>query len=328
MSTVNLYDVLNLTPNCSQDEIKDSYRKLVLEFHPDRPGGDAELFELITHAYTTLKDPIKRKEYDKLYKLSKQSEADHFSLKESSRNYIKAQKNNIIKKSKKEQEEEFQKTFEELDIKHGIKRYDEKSIPEKEAKKIYKDIKLIRKQQDIENIQEKIFEDGRFDIEKFNRAFDELHKSHNELIPHTGNPNPYNIITNLDTNFSSFDDYDKLYVEDEDIQSSSYSSIHFDNNKNKKLTKKDIEKLSGTTYTKNHNFKDETYNKSIEEKLRERDLETKKLEDRSLEDFDTDPSCGGYGIFKDIDIDDIDKLELNDEGNIKTRYKKLLEMRK
>ena len=50
MSTVNLYDVLNIEQDATKNQIKDAYIKLVKEFHPDKPKGDAEMFELITHA--------------------------------------------------------------------------------------------------------------------------------------------------------------------------------------------------------------------------------------------------------------------------------------
>lgn len=58
------YQILNVQQNASMDEIKKQYRKLSLEFHPDRPHGNAEKFKLINEAYETLSNPQTRQQYD------------------------------------------------------------------------------------------------------------------------------------------------------------------------------------------------------------------------------------------------------------------------
>ncbi len=62
----NLYNVLGVAPNASDDDIKKIYRSLAMRFHPDRndaPGAEAR-FKSITKAYETLSDPVKRGEYN------------------------------------------------------------------------------------------------------------------------------------------------------------------------------------------------------------------------------------------------------------------------
>jgi molecular chaperone DnaJ len=60
------YEVLEIQKNASKDDIKNSYRKLALKFHPDRnksPGAE-EKFKEISEAYAVLSDDEKRKRYD------------------------------------------------------------------------------------------------------------------------------------------------------------------------------------------------------------------------------------------------------------------------
>jgi molecular chaperone DnaJ len=62
----NLYNVLGIAPNASEDEIKKVYRSLAMRYHPDRnqePGADAR-FKAIAKAYEVLSDPVKREEYN------------------------------------------------------------------------------------------------------------------------------------------------------------------------------------------------------------------------------------------------------------------------
>ena len=60
------YEVLGLQKGASKDDIKNSYRKLALQYHPDRnkePGAEAK-FKEISEAYAVLSDDDKRKRYD------------------------------------------------------------------------------------------------------------------------------------------------------------------------------------------------------------------------------------------------------------------------
>lgn len=58
------YKILELDKNATPDEIKKSYRKLALKFHPDK-GGDEDKFKEISEAYSVLSDPDKKSKYDR-----------------------------------------------------------------------------------------------------------------------------------------------------------------------------------------------------------------------------------------------------------------------
>jgi curved DNA-binding protein CbpA len=60
---MTLYEELELTPECSFDDIKHQYRTLARIHHPDL-GGDEEKFKRIKFAYEVLSDPERRKQYD------------------------------------------------------------------------------------------------------------------------------------------------------------------------------------------------------------------------------------------------------------------------
>ena len=60
---MDYYDILGVSKDASDQEIKKSYRRLSLKHHPDR-GGNAEEFKKINEAYSTLSDSGKKRQYD------------------------------------------------------------------------------------------------------------------------------------------------------------------------------------------------------------------------------------------------------------------------
>src|SRR5438874_2578881 len=64
----DFYAVLEVARTATDEEIKKSYRKLAMMYHPDRNNGAKEAeerFKEITEAYDVLRDPQKRAAYDR-----------------------------------------------------------------------------------------------------------------------------------------------------------------------------------------------------------------------------------------------------------------------
>jgi molecular chaperone DnaJ len=68
MAKQDFYDILGVSKSADADELKRAYRKLAMQFHPDRNPGDQSAehkFKDINEAYDVLKDDQKRAAYDR-----------------------------------------------------------------------------------------------------------------------------------------------------------------------------------------------------------------------------------------------------------------------
>lgn len=76
------YEILGIDKNASLEDIKSTYKKLALKWHPDKNSDpDAvKVFRVITEAYSVLSDPDKRDNYDKYGKESVDANIDESNM--------------------------------------------------------------------------------------------------------------------------------------------------------------------------------------------------------------------------------------------------------
>ncbi|MEW6635630.1 MAG: DnaJ domain-containing protein [Actinomycetota bacterium] len=83
---VNYYEVLGVSRDSSQEEIRNAYRRLAKERHPDRSGGSTEEFARLQEAHDVLSDPDLRRQHDEALDLahaaSQLADLDFSSLEE------------------------------------------------------------------------------------------------------------------------------------------------------------------------------------------------------------------------------------------------------
>ncbi|KAF9790187.1 hypothetical protein SFRURICE_010847 [Spodoptera frugiperda] len=83
---VDYYKVLECERTVSSDELKRNYKRLILSSHPDKSDNQSdENFLLIQKAWSVLKDPLSRKQYDAMLSCQENSESllyDSISIKD------------------------------------------------------------------------------------------------------------------------------------------------------------------------------------------------------------------------------------------------------
>lgn len=197
----NLYELLDLPVECSVEDVRKKFKKIIKKFHPDKISEvEEKLYYNITQAHHILGNINTKKKYDDwLLK----SNMNHTSLKDNfSKDLEEIRKN--LPKNPKEAQESFNETSVKLAGRHGNYVEDNRSISS-----IYKE-----KEQNRRNIPE-IAKETFSNMKEFNKKFserkingvycDKLVKSENNIIPFT---------FGINNNFTEIKNFDKIYIKD------------------------------------------------------------------------------------------------------------------
>jgi curved DNA-binding protein CbpA len=156
IESINPYEVLNVSKDFTWNELKEAYRKLAMNTHPDKQDGNKDLFNIITHCFKKLADELKLREEDK----------GHHDLKKQSNDYFHKMTNDTIPhpsevmgSKEKMTADKFNKNFEkcklyddEIEFGYGSKM--------EESTKVREDINI-----------EKLIKKNKIDSESFNALF-------------------------------------------------------------------------------------------------------------------------------------------------------------
>ena len=315
-SEINLYNVLGIENTASAQDIKNAYRKLIPEHHPDR-GGNPEIFELITNAYNILHNNETRAEYDKIIILNKHASSDHMKLKQSSQEYFHSVENVNSDEFKQKYQSAYQKYMHEKAIYNQKHQFDPKEQHKVDSDTILqrvKELELLRELDGIECVPEPVVETdstGKINLAKFNAIFDAVYKNNSDIVLHSDIPNAYANDNNEFTNYSSA--YDNIHSDIECINNVSHSHIP---NKNVMRNIKDAD------YVTQHNKKTEDYDKTIEQMINEYQNETDLYNKKTMSDYDTITTH--YKISEGLDLDPNINLDFDPE-DAKQQYNLLLE---
>ena len=116
MNIKDYYDILELPPDASQDQIKEQYKLLVLAWHPDKFRNPHQKLNAddrtkeINEAYATLRDPEKRAEYDAQSKIN-QSQRSSYSNYTQGHQQTEYERNQSESERRAEQERQQQQLY-------------------------------------------------------------------------------------------------------------------------------------------------------------------------------------------------------------------------
>ncbi|AEX61578.1 putative J domain-containing protein [Megavirus vitis] len=328
----DLYNILGLTIDVCKnskcdDIIRKAHKERVMKWHPDKntdKKNAEEIFQLLNMAYDILKDEKQRNEYNNRLAINKQSSSDFFKLKKTTNDYMESL--GEYKDPTDQQKLSFKEQMKALNQKHGFDELQTTIIPPEEAKKKLVNLSKIRAEQDHTYKPEKLFDDDKFDLRKFNAAFDKIHqKDSGAIMPHNGVPSAWNDLGNT-TSFSNFDNLDNIYVDDGnrfDISHQNYGGIDF-GKPSGKMTRQDLDDLNDADYVDKHDVLGEDYYQDLKKKLIERKSEADNFDKMKYNDYKRNDTAG-YGIFDQLGFDFSDKLSLDvDEDSISSKFEKLM----
>ena len=321
---VDLYAALGVSPDCSPTELKKAHRKLALKYHPDKPGGDADLFELVTEAYNILSHPDSRAEYDGMVQQEVQANANINDQRQQFNHFKQSQPTQVTDHERMT----FKQHMRRLDEKHGFMT-DGGDLTRASADRKMRELLQTRQQFDELDMPEKLTQGPESNPAQFHAIFDQVHRGPTDIVVKDV-PDAFNMHGQSSLTYSSLDTLEELYDDDPGnpaFDGQNYSSIFFDQSKGALPDANKLSQMSlDNNYYQNHNQLDADYNQQIKNKLNARDQQTHQLDNMSVNDFKT-ANTAGYGISEHVGID-LNNLPMFEDDSTNSRMNRLLKDRR
>lgn len=279
----NLYEILNLPEDAKSSQIKPAYRNLVLKYHPDKnPDQDfTDILSNVNIAYKVLKKEETRMKYDNYLRNKRNNhEFSHHQI----RNNYSNNKKIVTEQEKQQAKTNFYQQCSDLDKKHSYNT-DPSYLDSTSAEHRLNVLQANRKDFNVEYAS--IFSDNsKFNSNTFNEKFDDFKNGSSDLNIHNQEiirseqnylPLAYQPTGNILTQYTPLTEnsYNSLYAEDSGILGDNFTSLD----------------VAFSLKDSNCHFD----NKSIEERLKDREKQSDKFKARTVEDYTDDTF--NYGIF-------------------------------
>ena len=79
INTIDPYELFNISKDFTWIELKESFRKMAMQFHPDKPDGNKDIFNIITHCFEKLAYEYKKREEDLSHIELKKQSSEYFN---------------------------------------------------------------------------------------------------------------------------------------------------------------------------------------------------------------------------------------------------------
>lgn len=257
----DLYGILQVSPDATEEEINEKYNELLKKYHPDK-GGSVEKFIELKIAYRVLSDPEKRNRY-------KKSMASTFDeLKSEYKNSDGSYKALPYEEPTEEAKEEYEKLkdkFNEMTDKKLV-------LTEGSFNKILSE-KILNRDREIvsddflpnSNIAGELNKDNKFNLNSFNQMFEQYKESNSTGLIPIEELSSSNESKSLE--LTSYESYDRL---DGIPMHNLRSDLNWDNTFSSKLTRDLDINLSNIDKSKNiiETKADEDFYKVLNERMK------------------------------------------------------------
>lgn len=262
LASLDPYKVLNVPKNFTWNQLKEAYKEVAIQTHPDK-GGNKVIFDFVTQCFKTLAEEYKMRKQDKVHHELKEESADYFE---------KIVNNNVPHPSTiMDTNEPFAKRFNKV--------FDECKYTEEDVEYGYG--KIMSKSGLREDISiENVFKKDKVDNSTFNEVFDKNVPCSKSVITKYKVPEPLLMVKNLqyaEIGSKRPDDYSSG-IEKKDLTYTDYMKAY---DGSRLANPEDIKKIKSFKSVKEYEvYRDNKIKKTLTDKEKKELEKQKELEER------------------------------------------------